>query len=202
MWMPLALAASLAIGYFVPHPAAAPLSGGLIATVAVPAGTRSAQGQGQEIVVDKQAAYFLVRLDVADDVTAPRLSWRVRTAGGQELHFQTVRENQAVLPLRAADFPAGKYELILSPDTPDPEDDRSVPLRDQVPLASIPIPDRGSVPMFNQGDSAFAPSQYLFQANAAAIGVRFRRPNDFSHTRDRPVSWRAEAGLAPSARRG
>ena len=121
MWMPLALAASLAIGYFVPHPAAAPLSGGLIATVAVPAGTRSAQGQGQEIVVDKQAAYFLVRLDVADDVTAPRLSWRVRTAGGQELHFQTARENQAVLPLRAADFPAGNYELILSPDTPDPK---------------------------------------------------------------------------------
>ena len=46
MWMPLALAASLAIGYFVPHPAAAPLSGGLIATVAVPAGTRVCAGAG------------------------------------------------------------------------------------------------------------------------------------------------------------
>lgn len=117
MWVPVALAASLVIGYFLPHPAA-PSPGGLIAAIAIPAGTRGSPAHGQEILVDRKASYFLVRLDVADDVTAPRLLWRVRTAGGQELRFETVRETQAVLPLRAGDFPAGNYELILSPDTP------------------------------------------------------------------------------------
>src|SRR5262245_32430310 len=36
--------------------------------------------------------------------------------------------------------------------------------------------------MFNQADSAFAPNLYLFQANAAALAVRLRRPEDFIHT--------------------
>ena len=54
--------------------------------------------------------------------------------------------------------------------------------------------------MFNQGDSAFAPSQYLFQANAAAIGVRFRRPNDFSHT-EGSACLMASGGRAGSERK-
>ena len=62
---------------------------------------------------------------------------RVRRAGGQELHFQTARENQAVLPLRAADFPAGNYELILSPDTPDPKTIDRYPFADQEPSAQL-----------------------------------------------------------------
>jgi hypothetical protein len=115
--MPAALAACLAVGYVLPHPAAHAV-GGFVATVAIPAGTRSAQSQARVVTVSKDASYFLLKLDVADDVTAPRLSWRVRTAAGRELVFQTERENQAVLPLRATDFPVGQYELILSPESP------------------------------------------------------------------------------------
>lgn len=36
--------------------------------------------------------------------------------------------------------------------------------------------------MFNQAESAFAPTFYLFQANAAALSLRIRHPADFIHT--------------------
>jgi Putative zinc-finger len=120
--IPAALAACLAVGYFLPHPELSPSgfgAGGVVTSVTVPAGTRSAGRTGQLIVLDKETSYFMVRLDVADDVRAPRLLWRVRAANGQELSFRTGHENQTVLPLRASDFPSGQYELILSPDTPD-----------------------------------------------------------------------------------
>src|SRR6187401_973582 len=97
-------------------------------------------------------------------------------------------------------FSGWQLRTDFEPGYAGPEDYRSVPLRDQVPLATTPIPDRGSVPMFNQGDSAFAPSQYLFQANAAAIGVRFRRPNDFSHT-EGSACLMASGGRAGSERK-
>ena len=119
--IPAAMAACLVVGFFLPRRAPAGSSfGGVVASVAIPAGTRGAQAAGQAILVDKETSYFQVRLDVADDVTESRLSWRVRTAGGQELRFQTARENQVVLPLHAADFPAGQYEVILSRDSPGP----------------------------------------------------------------------------------
>lgn len=117
-FVPAALAASLTIGYFLPHPSASSPEG-LVTTVAIPAGSRGVQAATRAIVVDEGSAYFLVRLDVADDVAAPRLLWRVRTASGRELRFRTARENQAMLPLRAEDFPVGQYELILSADAPD-----------------------------------------------------------------------------------
>jgi hypothetical protein len=118
-WLaPAALAASLTIGYFLPHPSKLREGGGFVTAVAVPAGVRGAGGSGQTIPLAKDSSYFLVRLDVADDVTAPRLLWRVKTAGGRELRFQTVRENQVILPLEASDFPDGRYELVLSADTP------------------------------------------------------------------------------------
>ncbi len=115
--VPAAIAACLAVGYFIPHPPKP--FGGLIVTVALPAGARGPQATERTIVVDKEASLYLVRLDVADDVKAPRLLWRVRTAGGQELaSFQTARENEVTLPLPAAEFPVGHYEVILSSDTP------------------------------------------------------------------------------------
>lgn len=115
--VPAAIAACLAVGYFIPHPQK-PV-GGLIVAVALPAGARGPQATERTIVVDKEASLYLVRLDVADDVKAPRLLWRVRTAGGQELlRFQTAREDQVSLPLPAAGFPVGHYEVILSSDTP------------------------------------------------------------------------------------
>jgi hypothetical protein len=120
-WLaPAALAASLMAGYFLPHPSktGVGVGGGFVTSVAVPAGVRGAQAAGQTIRLAKDSSYFLVRLDVADDVTAPRLLWRVKTGGGRELRFQTVRENQVILPLEASDFPAGRYELVLSADTP------------------------------------------------------------------------------------
>lgn len=115
---PVAIAACLTVGYFLPHPNQP--AGGLIVAVAVPAGARGGGPQASQrtIVFDKEAAYYLVRLDVADDVTAPRLLWRARTAGGQVLRFRTARENQVSLPLPAADFPVGRYEVTLSSDTP------------------------------------------------------------------------------------
>jgi len=107
----LALLAPFSRGQLMP-----PMDGGIVTSVAVPAGTRGAQSHGRTIAVDQAASIFQVRLDVADDVTAPRLLWTVKAAGGRELRFQTERENRAVLPLRAADFPPGHYELILSAD--------------------------------------------------------------------------------------
>ncbi len=118
--IPAIMAACLAVGYFLPHLGSSASGGdGRIATASVPAGVRGSQRAGQLILVDKDTAYFQLRLEVADDVAAGSLLWRVRTAGGRELLFRTERENQTVLPLRAADFPAGQYEVILSLDTPD-----------------------------------------------------------------------------------
>jgi hypothetical protein len=114
---PVAVAACLTVGYFLPHPSQH--TGGMIVAFAVPAGARGGlQTSARTIEVDKEAAYYLVRLDVADDVTAPRLLWRVRTAGGQVLRFRTARENQVSLPLPAAEFPVGRYEVTLSSDAP------------------------------------------------------------------------------------
>ncbi len=115
-FVPVAMAACLALGYLAPRAAMRPVSiGGFVAKVAVPAGTRGTQARGQTIRLEKNASVFQLQLNVADDVDAPRLSWRVKKAAGAELQFQTVRESQVVLPLSAADFPAGHYELILSP---------------------------------------------------------------------------------------
>ena len=125
--VPAALAACVAIGYYLPHPANP--RDGLVTTAAVPAGPRETASAGPVLLVDKDAAYFLVRLDVADAVTAPRLLWRVRAAGGRELRFLTVRENQATLPLPAADFPVGQYEVLASLDSPD------APVIDRFPFA-------------------------------------------------------------------
>ena len=125
--VPAALAACLGIGYYLPHPA--PPRGGLVTTAAVPASTRGAASPGPVLRMDKDASYFLVRLNVADDVSAPRLLWRVRAAGGQELRFLTVRENQATLPLPAADFPVGHYEVLASLDSP------NAPVIDRFPFA-------------------------------------------------------------------
>lgn len=114
--VPAAMAACLAIGYFAPPAARRPVSsGGFVAKVAVRAGTRGSGPRGPVIRLEKDASLFQLQLDVADDVAAPRLLWRVKTAAGEELRFQTVRESQVVLPLSASDFPAGHYELILSP---------------------------------------------------------------------------------------
>ena len=113
-----AMAACLTLGYFAPHAAMRPASiGGFVAKVAVQAGTRGTQSRGQIIRLEKNASVFQLLLNVADDVDTPRLFWRVKTAAGVELQFQTVLESQVVLPLSAADFPAGHYELILSPAT-------------------------------------------------------------------------------------
>ena len=117
---PVAVAACLTVGYFLPHPSQH--TAGTIVEFAVPAGTRGGGGpsvsERTAIIVDKEAAYYLVRLDVADDVTAPRLLWRVRAADGQVLRFRTARENHVSLPLPAAEFPVGRYEVTLSSDTP------------------------------------------------------------------------------------
>ena len=114
--VPATMAACLALGYYAPRVAMRPASiGGFVAKVAVPAGTRGTQARGQIIRLEKNASVFQLQLNVADDVDAPRLSWRVKNAGGVELQFQTVRESQVVLPLSAADFSSGHYELILSP---------------------------------------------------------------------------------------
>lgn len=115
--IPVAMAACLAAGYLLPHPAP-PAPGGLITALTIPAGVRGADGQGRVVEADRHASYFLLKLDVADDIGAPRLSWGVRTAHGRELRFETVREDQATLPLSAADFPAGSYEVILTSGAP------------------------------------------------------------------------------------
>jgi hypothetical protein len=55
--------------------------------------------------------------------------------------------------------------------------------------------------MFNQAEPAFAPTFYLFQANAAALSLRIREPEDFIHT-EGSACLTAIGGAASSEARG
>ncbi|MCC6537498.1 MAG: zf-HC2 domain-containing protein [Bryobacterales bacterium] len=111
------LAFGLTVGSFLPWAArpSVAVPQGTVVSAAIPAAARGASAAGgRAIRPGPNAGVLLLRLDVQDDIRqASTLSWQVRNAAGETLRFETPREGQVSLPLPAAQFPAGRYEIVM-----------------------------------------------------------------------------------------